>query len=466
MDMNLQQFLLILRARRRIALAILFLVVGLSVAASLLLPKQYTASASVVVDAKSDPVAGAAYQMQQLSAYMPTQMDIVASDRVAQRVVKQLKLDEELQFRQQWQNAGAPGELTTWLSSRLVQALTVTPSRDSSVINISVRWTDAKMAAVLANAFARAYIDTNIELKVDPARQYASWFDERSRALRADVATKQKRLADFQRAKGIVATDDRLDIENARLAELSSQLVAIQAQLQESQSRQHQANGSSAELLEVLQSPLIGALKADLSRAEAKREDVVTRLGTNHPDYQSATAEVEGLRNRIERESAGIATSLSNATQINMRREHDIHAALEAQKARVLELRDQRDAAAVLQNDVLTAQRDLDAVTQRLAQSSLESQTQQTNIVLLTRAVPPVKPSSPKLLRNLILGTFLGAVLGLCTALLLELLDRRIRSDDELLRLLGAPVLGTIASSVSNISASKSMRMRLQPSAG
>jgi len=75
-----------------------------------------------------------------------------------------------------------------------------------------------------------------------------------------------------------------------------------------------------------------------------------------------------------------------------VRRENEIKAALEAQKQRVLDLRHQHDESANLENDVLTAQRNLDAVTQRLAQSNLESQTQQTNIMPLTIATEPVKP--------------------------------------------------------------------------
>src|SRR5438270_6704091 len=120
----------------------------------------------------------------------------------------------------QWKEGGAHGDFVVWLGSKLQKKVSVTPSRDSSVIDISVEWTDGKTAAVLANAFAQAYIDTTIELRVDPAKQYAAWFDERSQALRADLQAKQKKLTDFQTETGVISGDGRLDIENARLAEL------------------------------------------------------------------------------------------------------------------------------------------------------------------------------------------------------------------------------------------------------
>jgi chain length determinant protein EpsF len=329
----------------------------------------------------------------------------------------------------------------------LQKSVVVTPSRDSSVIDISMTWSDPKTAAVLANAFAQAYIDTNIELKVDPAKQYATWFDERSRALRADLEAKQKRLSDFQTETGIVAsTDGRLDIENARLAELSSQLVTIQALRQDSQSRQRQAGGDSDSMAEVLQSPYIAGLKADLSKAEAKLQDIGTNVGKNHPDYQNAAAEVASLRARLGAETARIMASFGSTTQVNLRRENEIRAALEAQKKRMLDLTHERDQVAVLQNDVATAQRNLDAVTQRLAQSSLESQTQQTNVYLLTTAVEPMKKSSPKYFLNLLVGIFLGGILGLSAAMFRELTDRRVRQDQDLAQALGVPLFAKIPS--------------------
>jgi chain length determinant protein EpsF len=296
----------------------------------------------------------------------------------------------------------------------------------------------------MANAFAQAYIDTTIELKVDPAKEYAAYFDERSRALRADLEAKQQRLSDYQNSTGIVATDGRLDIENARLAELSSELVAIQALRQDSQSRQAQASGNYDSIPEVLQSPLVAGLKSDLSRAEAKLKDIQTSYGKNHPDYQTTVAEIAGLRERIQQESAKIAAALGSTTQINLRRENDIRLALEAQKKRMMELTHQRNQASFLQNDVTTAQRNLDAVAQRLAQSSLESQTSQTDILLLTPAIEPQLRSSPRLFLSLLVCLFLGGVLGTGAAIFQELIDRRVREAADLTQLLGLPLLATI----------------------
>jgi chain length determinant protein EpsF len=446
--MTLRQFLLVLRARWRLASGVFLGVVLASIIVALVSPKLYTASASVVVDTKIDPVEGVAAQAQMTSGYIATQVDIIESPRVAQKVVKNLKLDTVPESVEAWRDStGGRGDITAWLAEKLQKTLAVTPSRDSSVIDISVTWSDAKNAAILANAFAQGYIDTNIELKVDPAKQYAAWFEERSRALRADLEAKQKKLGDFQAQTGIVSADGRLDIENARLAELSTQLVTIQTLRQDSQSRQRQLSGGAGDndsLPDVLQSPTIVALKGDLSRAQAKLQDIAANLGKNHPDYKTTSAEVASLRQRLQEETANIAASLGSTTQINLRRENELRVAIEAQKRRIIDLSHNHDEATVLQNDVVTAQRDLDAVTQRLATSNLESKSQQTNVALLTPAIEPLYRSSPRYSVDLLVGILLGGVLGVGFALLSELTDRRVRDEGELPQLLGVPLLGAI----------------------
>jgi chain length determinant protein EpsF len=449
---NFDQFVMIIRARWRVAGVVFGGVVALSLILVLVAPNKYTATSSIVVDAKMD----AAVDTQGVSdtvmqSYVNTQADVVTSERVAQRVAKKLALDRDPDLRKKWmKKTGGEGDIINWVADYLLNdkrvvadAANATATRQTNVIEITVIWPDAKTAAALANAFAEVAIETNIELKIEPAKQYSSWFNQRAAALRADLQVKQKRLSDFQSATGIVATDEKLDEENTRLNELSTQLVTIQTQRQESQSRQKQV-GDNATLPEVLESPLIQGLKDNLTTAEATQTEVAGRLGKNHPDYKAAAAEVTSLRARIAAETDKIVASLGNTTQVNVRRENDIRAALEAQKKHVMELKHSHDAAAVLDNDVVTTQRDLDAVTQRLAMSNLESQTQQTNVVQLTTAAVPVIPSSPKLSIFLIAGVFLGLVTGVGVALLLEMKDMRLRNETDLVRLLGVPVLGRI----------------------
>lgn len=444
--MTFAQFFSILKAHR---MAVIAWVLGTSVAAlavSLILPKQYTATSSVLVDMKSpDPILGIMLGTGLNSSYMATQADIVTSDRVARKVVRDLKLMNDPQLRSDWlSDTGGRGSFDAWVAELVQRKLDVKPARESNVINIGYTSEDPKFAAVLADAFARAYIDTSIELRVEPAKQYTNFFDVRAQELRAALEKTQSKLSEYQRTRGILVTDERMDVENQRLNELTTQLVAIQAVTAESRSRNAQAKSSADQLQDVINNPVVAGLRTDLSRQEARLQELSARMGEAHPQVQELRANIVELRQRIAAETSRVSSSVGINNTIAATRESEIRAAVENQRERVAKMKEQRDEAAVLIKDVETAQRAYDAVSQRLTQTTLESQTNQTNISILTPAAEPAQPSSPKVLRNTLAGLFLGILFGIGFALVRELTHRRIRSTEDLSELLQIPVLGSL----------------------
>jgi succinoglycan biosynthesis transport protein ExoP len=449
--MNFSQVLLILLARKRVILLTLLLTLTTATVVSVVLPKTYTATTSVVVDFKgTDPITGLVLPAQLLPGYMATQVDIISSHNVSLKVVDRLKLTEIPLVIEQFNEATeGRGSIRDWLADALVEDLEVTPSRESNVINIAYSGQDPQFAAELANAFVWAYIQTNLELKVEPARHQAAWFDEQIKGLRRAVAEAQRKLSDYQQQTGIIAVDERLDVENARLAELSSQVVAAQTQTYDSMTRQRQIAGASVkgrldELPEILANSLIQSLKAELARAEGRLAEVSGRMDRNHPQYQSAQAEVQSLRQKISAElQTARGAIISSATQAQQR-EEELRKALAEQKTRVLELKQHRDRIALLTREVESAQRTYDSAIQRGDQIRMESQRNQTEIAVLNPAVPPIKHSKPRLLLNIALAIFMGTLLGVGFAFVMEMLDRRIRSEDDIVDGLGMPVLALI----------------------
>lgn len=444
--MTFAQFLSILRARWWVAALVLGITVATTLVVSLLLPKQYRATASVVVDFKPDPVSAVMLGGLPSPAFMATQVDIIQSDRVAQRVVRNLKLDENPTVRRQWQDeTKGQGSIEAWLAGVFQRNMDVQPSRESSVITVGYRAPDPRFAAALANAFVQAYIDTALELRVDPARRYSTFFETQSKDARSALEIAQGKLSTFQKANGIIASDERLDIENARLNELSSQLTAIQALAAETSSRQAQARGTQGDRLqEVLNNGLILSIKSDLSRSEAKLKELSTRYGDSHPQVQETKANIAELRSRLDAETRKVTGSLGLNNTITRQREAEVRTALDAQRAKVLKLKAVRDEGQVLLRDVENAQKAYDAVQQRYTQTSLESQTTQSNINVLTQAAPPLEPSSPKVVLNTLLALFVGAVLAVGTVLALELRDRRVRSVDDVASAIRLPVIGVM----------------------
>src|SRR3569623_1477923 len=128
--MSLHQLFSILRARRAAAGLILLVTLALALAWLLIRPPAYTAHAPVLVDVKLDPVGGTALQGMVAPSYMATQIDIVKSDRVAERVLQILPKDQApvSAWYEDAQKKKAP---QAWLAHKLQSYLDVQPARES-----------------------------------------------------------------------------------------------------------------------------------------------------------------------------------------------------------------------------------------------------------------------------------------------------------------------------------------------
>lgn len=440
--MNPMQILYVLRAHYKIVIAVALGTIAIALAVTELLPKKYTATTSVLVDIKSqDPVA-ALFAPANLS----TQIDIINSERVSQRVVRSLGLAEAPGVRDQWTSAtGGKGTPETWLSALLLRGLSVSPSRDSNIIIITYTGADPQFAAAVANGFAQAYIDITIELKVDPARQYARWFGEQGKVLRESVEKAQSKLYAYQQQKGLVSREEKMDTEAAKLAELSSQLVRVQSETNDARSKQQ--SGTSANMLpEVSNDPVIAGLRSEIGKQEARLQEAGLNLGINHPQYLRMQSEVGALKQKLETETRRVTSSFSAVSTVGSDREAKLRGAIEAQKRKLLEIRNERDQLAVLQRDVDTARNAEETVSKRLTETDLASHATQANVSVLTPALPPLEPSFPKpFAKTLVIAIGLGIFAGLAAALILEMINRRIRSASDLASVLPLPVLGVIA---------------------
>ena len=441
--MSMHQFIEVLKARWRGALAIWAGAMLLTLIASLVTPSQYTATASVLVDMKNaDPLSPQLPGGGPGAGYMSTQTDIVVSERVAQRVIQALGLDKAAPHREQWkQETGGAGDFNSWLAQLLQKKLTVLPTRESGVMWISYTSPDPNDAATVANAYVQAYIATTLDLRIEPARLYSSFFDARAKALSEALRAAQARLSSYQRDSGILVSDERLDVENARLTDLSTQLVVAQSALADSSSRQHQASVNADGLPEVSNSPLVGTAAAEMARQQLRLSELRQRFGDAHPQVREALANVEQLRGQIETETRRASATVGAGNQINQGRVAQLSRLLEEQRAKVLRLRGQRDGAAVLLRDVENAQRAYDAIQVRASQTTLESQNTQTNVSVLKMATAPATASAPKTGANVGLAAVSGMLLALAVVMLLELTDRRLRTAQDVVERLKLPLL-------------------------
>jgi len=434
--MNVSHFLAVLIARRVPAVVVFLLVAIGAVAYTLTMPKSYTATSSLLIDAKPDPVSSMLYGGSTSPAVINTQIEIIRSDRVSLRVIQNLKLTEMADLKEKWAKmAKTEGSMQDWLAGMLQIGLDASVARPgSNVINISYKGAEPRFVAAVANAYMQAYLETAIELRVDPAKQYTGFFNEQVKEARDTLEKAQARVSAYQREKGIISSDDKMDIEMNRLNMLSQELVSVQTLRAESSTRQAQAATNAERMSEVLSSGTVSGLKTDLARAEGRLQELLARYGDNHPQVQDARNAVADLKRRLSSETRNVTGSVVVSANINRAREAEIRASLEAQRAKVMKLKDV--------HDVENAQRAYDLVFNRLSQTNIESQNKQSNATVISQATPPPYPSSPKVRVNIMMGLIAALGLGLATALVIEQFDQRVRTASDAVSAIGLPVIG------------------------
>jgi len=441
--MRLSQFVRILWVHRGMCFGILIATLALAVAASLTLPKKYTGESAVVVDERGiDPLAQQGAMPVQLAAnFVATQVDVIESHNVALKVVDRMKLVMDPRVIEKFNDkTGGIGSIRDWEAEELLKSLTVKPSRESNVIFLQFAANAPQAAADIANSFAENYITASLELKVDPARRQAGWFDQQVNDLRSALETAQQKLSAYQGQHGVIGNDDsnKLDAETARLTEISNHMVAAQAAMYDAETRQRQMSdaltkGRSSESVTVLQNPLLQNLKTELARSEARFADVSQRFDHNHPQYMSAQAELESLREKVAGEISNAVGTVAREAQIARQNMTDLQRAMEQQRKRILDLQHNQDEYTVLKRDVESARAAYDSSLQRGGETRLESRLNNTNTAILNYAYPPMKPSSPRLLLNLALAIILSSMLAVSASLIKERFDPRVHSRADLL---------------------------------
>lgn len=344
--------------------------------------QRYTATTTLVLEVRDvGPFDQTGLARPNETGQLETQTDIIRSRRVAAAALNALPddllralADEQLgDYRFDTLKEGASWEK---LITAVLDELIVLTTRESRVIALQMRSATPEVAAALADAFANAYIDVSLDLSITPARRSAVWFDEQLVTLRNRLADKQAALTDYQREKGIISYDERLDSEMARYEVMSADLVRAQTRTTEVRSSQ---------------------------------------LGAQHPEYRRAVEQEQAIRNSLEQ-----------------------------QERRVFQVKEERDALDLLVQDVENARRTYDIAMQEFYQNTMESQFNQTNVAVLSPATIPSEVAGPGSMVRLVGSLVLGLMLGTLLAVAAELVNRKIRTEDDIREGIGLRVIASI----------------------
>lgn len=421
----LQDLVAAARARWKEELALLLLVVGLVGVWTFFSPRIYVARATLLFDAQANgptESVGSPRAPIDLDQLLYTQADIVTSDAVIQQVIASEQLGGSA--AQLGVKTSSGGARQAELLRAVRTALQVQVNRSSNVLVINFRSTDPALAARVANGVVEAYLDTQLRLRVDPAKGYSRWYEQRTLEARAELERAQRALAEFQRVNGFTDAGP-MAAETNRLSELSAQLAQAEANAADVRSR---AGADAASSVDVQSTQVIQQLRGSIAVQAKRLAELSANYGPRHPRILAAQSEMQSLQSRLADETRQAQASLSVSRNAADRRQAELARLVEVQRQKMISMAGARNEMQVLQRDVESARAAYDQITQQLNSMQLQAQIPSTNVRQLDVASPPLEPASPKPALRLLLASILGGMLAAAYVLGLEWWRPRVRT--------------------------------------
>ena len=463
MDLSdLREYLLGIRKRWKLVLLVVLVTVLVAVIQYSVTPPTYQATTELQIE-RRNPASVVTTQAPWLEnlwnmEYYPTQYKLLQSRGMAERVVLDLRLDEDPRFHRgaganrQGRTAEDDRAVLAAIANRVRAGLTVEPIRGTQLVRLTYRSSDPELAARLANGFAQTYIEWGIETQSGRVGQASNFLGEQIDALKQEVADRERQIQLLSQEEEALTFNPDSSVTAQRLQSLNEQFMEAKRRRIEKEARHKELEVEPDRTVADFASgsPFDTVLREQL-RLEREYE---TRLKTYKPDWPGMIelrAEIDKGRQHLEglmaREADRIRQSAQAEYQAALRQERTLEREIEDLKRQMLD----NSSVAVqynnLQVEISTRRELLDELLRRQSETEVALRIQsnrESNVRVVDEALVPAAPYHPSLRRMASMGLAAGLLLGLGGALLLEFLDRTLKNADEVERLLGLPVLGVI----------------------
>jgi uncharacterized protein involved in exopolysaccharide biosynthesis len=424
--LSLIQFFQILWARRVIVLAALLSCVIAAAVTAELLPERYTGRARVMLDViKPDPVTGQVIGNQFLRAYTRTQIELIKDYQVAEPVVDRLGWASNPAIIQSYQNSvdSQSEDIRHWLAREIIRNTDADLIEASNIIEITFKSSNPDTARRIATVLRDTYVDVSLQLRRDAAGKTADWYQQQRDDAQRLVQAAEAERATYAKEHNIVLNAQNMDLESARLDALSAQSASAAAL------------GATPQLR---LPTTAGPAQMQLAAIEQQIAQAGQTLGPNHPMFQALVRQKTVLEQAAARERAsGGAVGGGNAGSA-------INAEYERQKARVIARSPEVDRIQQMTRDIEQKRQELSKIEDRTSELRLSANVSETGLTAMGTATAGDQPDFPNKPLIIAAATGFGLILGICLALLVEMLGRRVRTTGDLEISAGAPVLAEV----------------------
>ena len=457
--------------RRRLPVISGIALIGTLLAAiyALQLTPLYTASATLLIDPRQKNVTDTEAVLSGISsewAAIESEVEIIRSAAVAERVVRRLKLDEKRQpqaiapsFSSSLLNLLLSRETEAspidddnridYLARAYSSAIGVDRVNDTYILSIYYRSTSPRFAAQIVNAFADEYLVDQLESKFEATRRANEWLNVRVADLRQNVREAEQAVELFKAEKDIVEADGST-LDEQQIARLNEQLILARAQSAEAKARIDQLlevkarGGEASSFADQLQSRIISELRSKLSEVRREYAELSSKYGRRHPSVINVSAQLNDVQRQLAAEIDRIEASTQNAYRVAKSREESIQLSLT--ELRGVSAGTSKDAIRLreLERDAAATRTLFESFLTRFKETTEQESLQTADSRIIERAVVPTSPTWPNKKIILLVGALISLGAGIGVAFLLELLDSGFRTGDQLEEVTGVPVLATM----------------------
>jgi polysaccharide biosynthesis transport protein len=485
--LDLRSLWFALRRRMGVMLGIIVACTGASIVLTSQMNDVYSANARVLIDPRERQIVDASIvsDVQPDSTIMDTEVELILSRDMMNKIVEKLNLSEDPEFNPRLRekngakpaastgaDAGeipaaaasvpisgpveAPGDAVTGLTldqmlaaDSLEQSVTAFREGLTFVITINAKSKDPEKAALIANTLTSIYISGQLSTKVAETVEAGEWLDDRLSVLREDVRMAESSVQEFRTSQGLVEAGGVSTIE-AKIASLTSQLLILQADLVEKRSRHDEAlrfseaDFDTAQRSDVISSSLLVTLRAQRSDLSREFADAATRFSVLHPEYIRAQNQLTELDESIAAERRRILSSLGSDVQVAASRVGAVDSELRKLNQQLNRNNVDMIKERELEREATASRQIYEGLLSRAEQVTQSAQLQRSDANLVSAAEPPTRPSAPNHKLNILLGVLSGLALAGLTALVFEMFEKGLSSSDDIEKYIGLPMLTTV----------------------
>jgi capsular exopolysaccharide synthesis family protein len=333
---------------------------------------------------------------------------------------------------------------------RFLANLTVSPIRNSRLVDVKFRLPDAELASRVVNALAKNYIEQNLEYRFGASKEASDWLGERLKENRNQVEQAEAALQRYREQNDAIPLENRESIVVQKLTDLSAAVTQAKTERFQKQAvyNQLQSLRQSGAALDtfpaILANTYIQQQKADLAQLQSQHTQLSEKLGERHPEILKVQSAIQLAQNKLDGEVAKIVQSVRNEYTAALAKENSLIGALNQQKVEAQTMNRKAIDYGVLERDVQSSKQIYESLLQRAKETGINSELKTTNIRVVDHAEQPRYPVAPRKLLNLVLAVLAGVVVGLCLAFFFEYVDSSIKSPDEIRTYLGLTTLGMV----------------------